>query len=144
MHRTIVLFALLIVFLIFLLSALGAGMMDFMPDDDTFEEDGLEFMGGILYPWTGTLGYRLLVFLEPGLSIFTLFIVYLGGRAKNRRFNDRIIDDNFVFEGTMLCLKTALYRAVFNFRNPLPGRGRYSFAIDIVPSSVLTIGGIKP
>lgn len=53
------------------------------------------------------------VVLQSGVMIFALYLVYLGGRSKHKRFNDRTIDE--IHMATIDFVKTALFRAVFNF-----------------------------
>jgi len=48
-----------------------------------------------------------------GMSIFTLFVVYQGGRSNRRLFNDRTIDAVNLLRG--IFSETALFRAVFVF-----------------------------
>jgi hypothetical protein len=48
-----------------------------------------------------------------GMSIFALFVIYLGGRSNHKRFYDRTIEPVKLF--TFKFLKTALKRAVFIF-----------------------------
>ncbi len=58
-----------------------------------------------------------------GLSIFALFVAYLGGRSKAKRFNDRTIEPIKYLK--VILTETALFRAVFNFLfvDPNPGLG---------------------
>jgi len=51
--------------------------------------------------------------LRLGLSVLLLFIVYLGGRSKNKRFHDLI--PGIVILSIAVLFKTALTRAVFIF-----------------------------
>jgi len=53
------------------------------------------------------------VILRFGMSIFALFVVYLGGRSKARRFNDRTIEPIKFLKD--VCTEAALFRAAFNF-----------------------------
>ena len=91
------------------LAVSGMGISGFMEDDD----DGFSFFSdsaifSIRIP-IDQLSARLML----GISIFALFIVYLGGRSDAKRFNDRTLDAGYISIAGFL--KTALYRAVFNF-----------------------------
>lgn len=63
--------------------------------------------------WIRIPAHQQSVLWRSGISIFALFVVYLGGRSKHRRFNDRTLDhiDMFISDS----IKTALHRAVFIF-----------------------------
>jgi hypothetical protein len=65
--------------------------------------------------WIRIPVYPLFMVLMLGISIFASVLVYLGGRSKVKRFNDRTID---LFESFVdISSQTALLfrRAVFNF-----------------------------
>ena len=134
MSRSVILLAIFMLFLALSLMPLGTGMIDFMAEDDIPEEDDSTNLSSIPFAWTRISLQRLLIFLQPGLSIFTLFIIYLGGRSKNRRFNDRTIDANMVLKGVILSLKAALSRAVFNFRNSSKYRAEDAMNIAFLPT----------
>jgi len=134
MSRSVILLAIFMLFLALSLMPLGTGMIDFMAEDDIPEEDDSTNLSSIPFAWTRISLQRLLIFLQPGLSIFTLFIIYLGGRSKNRRFNDRTIDANMVLKGVTLSLKAALSRAVFNFLNPSKYRTKDAMNIAFLPT----------
>ena len=51
--------------------------------------------------------------LRFGISIFALFVVYLGGRSKAKRFNDRTIEPIKTLE--VVFIEAALFRAAFKF-----------------------------
>ena len=58
------------------------------------------------------------VVLRFGISIFALFVVYLGGRSKAKRFNDRTIEP--IKSLKVVFTMAALFRAVFNFNSMMP------------------------
>ena len=95
-------------------------MIDLIEEDDLSDTDGDDFSVISDFPptWIRIPVHLMAVMLRLGLSIFALFIVYLGGRSKHRRFNDRTLDHvNALISYPFL--KTALInRAVFNFLFP--------------------------
>ena len=110
------------VFLIFLVLSVillptlgGAYVMDLAEDDDLADGDFL-IMHDFAAAWNLVFRSQMSVLLRLELSIFILFVVYLGGRSKVRRFNDRTIDGVNFFTFVVDSLKTALTRTVFNFR----------------------------
>jgi hypothetical protein len=99
---------------------MGGGMIEIAEEDDLTDEEGdnLSFIGTHSPAWIRIPVHQMMVLLRGGMSIFALFVVYLGGRSKHRRFNDRTIDavNALIF----FSLKTALLiRAVFIFLFPL-------------------------
>jgi len=80
---------------------------DQLPDDDFLEA------GNFAAAWFRLPVYQLSYILMLGMSIFALFVVYLGGRSNHKRFYDRTIDSVKLL--TVVFLKTALNRAVFIF-----------------------------
>jgi hypothetical protein len=58
------------------------------------------------------------VVLRFGISIFALFVVYLGGRSKAKRFNDRTIE--LIKSLKVVFIMAALFRAAFNFNSMIP------------------------
>jgi hypothetical protein len=58
------------------------------------------------------------VVLRFGISIFVLFVAYLGGRSKTRRFNDRTIE--LIKSLKVVFTVAALFRAAFNFYSTIP------------------------
>ena len=101
--------------LLTLLPALaGTGMVGLIEDDDI--PDDFSFINNVPTAWTRIPIHSLAVLLKLGMSIFVLFVVYLGGRSKARRFNDRTIDAlqflTRVFSETALSVHR---RAVFHF-----------------------------
>ena len=110
------------VFLIFLVLSVillptlgGAYVVELVEDDDLADGDFL-IIHDFAAAWTAVRLAPMSVLIRLELSIFVLFIVYLGGRSKVRRFNDRTIDGVTLFTFVVDSLKTALTRTVFNFR----------------------------
>jgi len=98
-----------------------ASIIDLPEEGDYTDTDGDDFSVIINIPpaWVRIPVHALSVLLRLGLSIFALCVVYLGGRSKHRRFNDRTIDHvNALVSYSFL--KTALFiRAVFHFLFPV-------------------------
>lgn len=117
-------------------------MPDLPEEDDFSDEDGddVSLISNISPDWNRIPIHQLSILLKLGLSIFALFVVYLGGRSKHRRFNDRTIDP--VNALTPVSLKTALFhRAVFIFLSfffPLRPSKKYLVCIFVpilIPNS---------
>lgn len=78
-----------------------------LPDDDFLAA------GNFALAWLSIPVPQLSFILMLGMSIFALFVTYLGGRSNHKRFYDRTIEPvKFL---TFLFLETALLRAVSNF-----------------------------
>ena len=95
---------------------LGASVIELPEEDDITdpEEDDFGISDSVSADWIRIPVHQMSVLLRLGISIFALFVVYLGGRSKHRRFNDRTIDH--VNALMSYSLKTALiHRAVFIF-----------------------------
>lgn len=114
----IFLILILMLSVLFMPVVMGAGIIDVLEEDDLTDadEDDFSAIGGLPIAWIRIPVHQMAVLLKLGISIFALFVVYLGGRSKHRRFNDRTIDHVNVLMAEFL--KTALYRAVFNFLFP--------------------------
>jgi hypothetical protein len=93
----------------------GAGILRFSEEDNIAERDDFFIIDNYSATWMRMPVHQLSDFLGFGISIFVLFIVYLGGRSKHKRFNDRTID--LVNALIAAFLKTARLRAVFNFQS---------------------------
>lgn len=113
----IVLFILVITLVVLLPLLVGASIVD-LPEEDDLTDDDLSIISNFSVAWIRIPVHQLSILLRVGLSIFTLFVVYLGGRSKHRRFNDRTIDHVRALIANSS--KTAHIRAVFNFYSP-PG-----------------------
>ena len=114
-RNLIILFIMIILILsvLFLPALMGTGISDLPDEDDLASDDGLSIITNFSVAWIVMLAYQTLVPLWLRISIFALFLVYVGGRSKQKRFNDRTIDHVNVLIAELL--KTALIRAVFNF-----------------------------
>lgn len=92
-------------------------MMELPAEDDLTDsdenEDEVSLMSTFPVSWMSIPVHQLVILLRVGISIFALLVVYIGGRSKHRRFNDRTLDHiNVLIDGF---LRTALFRVVFNF-----------------------------
>jgi|GEM_PF-1595243 len=110
-HIFILLLVLLIVLLPVLTAVLGLMMPGNLPDND----DNVFGLGDFRMDWVRLSFPQLAPELMLGMSIFVLFVVYLGGRSNDRRFNDRTLDGDSLSSDFSLFLKTVPYGAVFNF-----------------------------
>jgi len=91
----------------------GTGIVGLV-DDDADLDDSLTF-ANILMEWAGSSTPELMAVLNLSLSFFVMFIAYLGGRSKNKWFNDRTLDS--IKSEIEIISKTALIiRAVFYYR----------------------------
>ena len=120
--RNLFLIIILILSAFMLPSLMNAGLLELAEEDDRsdtdFDGDGFTVFHSLPTAWIRIPVHQLAALLCLGMSIFTLFVVYLGGRSKHRRFNDRTIDHVNAFISYLL--KTALNkRAVFNFLFPI-------------------------
>ena len=102
-------------------SLMEAGLLDMGEEDDLSDAEsdgeGGAFINNFPTAWIRIPVHQLAALLNLGMSIFTLFVVYLGGRSKHRRFNDRTIDH--INLSHSFSLKTALLvGAVFIFLSP--------------------------
>jgi hypothetical protein len=128
---------------LFVPSLMGAGIVELPEEDDLTETDGDDFsvIDHFAPTWIRIPIHQMSVLLRLGISIFTLFVVYLGGRSKHRRFNDRTLD-HVIALISYSSLKTALLiRAVFCFLLPTLHRNypnRYlvnCFSAILIPNS---------
>jgi len=90
-------------------------------DEHEIPNDGFFVIDYLPVTWFSMPVLQKLVLLGFGIFIFALFVMYLGGRLKNKRFNDRTIDpvDSLI----AILSKAALDKAAFNFlfANSNPG-----------------------
>jgi len=117
--RSIFLIVVLILSAFLLPVFMGAIMIELPEEDDFVDGEGDEFslLNNYSPDWIRIPVHQLSSLLRLGISIFALFVVYLGGRSKHRRFNDRTLDHvNALISNS---LKTALIRAVFIFLFPV-------------------------
>jgi len=110
------------------------GMNVFMSNDDVLDEDDLFIISNIPFSWIRIPVRELSILLAQGISIFALFVIYLGGRSKHRRFNDRTIDADMVIKGVAIFLKAAHYWAAFKFLNPSKDQTRDSINVTFLPT----------
>lgn len=103
----------LTLFAVLLPLSVGVGIIELPGEDDFADEDDLLISSDLPSAWDRMPIHQMSVLLMLGMSIFILFVVYLGGRSKHKRFNDRTIDADNVLSAEFF--RTALYRAVFNF-----------------------------
>ena len=92
---------------------MGASIIDFTEEDNFSDQDDLLILSSFSAFWMIMPAAQMSALIGMGISIFALFVVYLGGRSKHRRFNDRTLDWINVLIAKRL--KTARIRAVFNF-----------------------------
>ena len=110
--RSIVLVIILLLF-IFLLPAI-TGLVGLMADNELSDSDDFDtLVNSFIASVTRITVPPMMSGLMLGMSIFTLFVVYQGGRSNRRLFNDRTIDAVNLFRG--IFSETALIRAVFVF-----------------------------
>ena len=85
---------LLLILSVFLAPALmGGSIIDsFAEEDDLSDRDEFSLIGTFSVLWIRIPVHQMAVLFRLGISIFALCVVYLGGRSKHRRFNDRTID----------------------------------------------------
>jgi hypothetical protein len=110
-NRNVIFMAMVMLCIILLTVLTGISISvqdDELPDDDDFLAAG-SFAGA----WFRIPVPQLSFILMLGMSIFALIVVYRGGRSNHQRFNDRTIEPVKLL--TVVFLKTALLRAVFNF-----------------------------
>lgn len=90
--RNLLLMIIVIVILAFLFTFVGRGAIYFTENSDDLENDPAFDEMPYFVNWTMIQLDRKSTSVKPPVSIFSLFIVYLGGRTKNKRFNDRSSD----------------------------------------------------
>ena len=110
-HRSKVLFSIMMLFII-LLPAI-TGMVGLTVENEFPEDDDYTLAHSFMASWARLPVHQMLSGLMLGMSMFVLFVVYMGGRSNNRRFNDRTLDSINLFRGIFFA--TALFRAVFVF-----------------------------
>ena len=92
--RNLFFIILLILSLLFMPALFGASVIELPEEDDLtdVDEDDLSAMSSLPIAWIRIPFHPMSVLLRLGISIFALCVVYLGGRSKHRRFNDRTLD----------------------------------------------------
>ena len=117
--RSIFLIIILMLSVLIAPAFMGVSIIDLPEEDDLTDTDGDDFslISHFSPVWIRIPVHQMAILLRLGISIFALFIVYLGGRSKHRRFNDRTIDPVYALISDSL--KAALFiRAVFYFLFP--------------------------
>jgi hypothetical protein len=107
-----VIFMAMVMLCIILLTVL-TGISISVQDDELPDDDDFLAAGSFARAWFRIPVPQLSFILMLGMSIFALIVVYRGGRSNHQRFNDRTIEPVKLL--TVVFLKTALLRAVFNF-----------------------------
>ena len=108
-----------VLLILLLIAFMGTHVVSFMAGGENLNDNDLSDTAYFPMDWIGTQIHHESVLLKLDISIFALFIVFLGGRSKNKWFNDRTIEPiNFSLS---YYPKTALFRAVFCF----PSIGHY-------------------
>ena len=93
--RSITLFSIMMLFII-LLPAI-TGMVGLTVENEFPEDDDYTLANSFMASWARMPIHQLVSGLMLGMSMFTLFVVYLGGRSNHRRFNDRTLDSFNLF-----------------------------------------------
>ena len=115
-HLNVGFLIVLILSVILLPILMGASILEFSEEDNFADQDDLLIINHFSVAWARIPVHQMSVLFRLGISIFALFVVYLGGRSKHRRFNDRTIDAvNVLNVESFAFLKTARIRAVFYF-----------------------------
>jgi uncharacterized membrane protein len=110
-NRSITLFSIMMLFIILLPAV--TGLVGLTVENEFPEDDDYTLANSFMASWARMQIHQLVSGLMLGMSMFTLFVVYLGGRSNHRRFNDRTLDSFNLFRGIFFA--TALFRAVFVF-----------------------------
>jgi len=88
----------LMMFFIILLPVL-TGIAGLTMDNALLEDDDHSLLSSFMAVLARMQVHQILSGLILGMSIFALFVVYLGGRSNHRRFNDRTLDSMDLFGG---------------------------------------------
>jgi hypothetical protein len=107
-----VIFMAMVMLCIILMTVL-TGIIITEEDDQLPGEDDFLEAGNFAAAWFRIPVHQLSFILMLGMSIFALFVVYLGGRSSHKRFYDRTLEPVKLL--TVAFFKTALNRAVFIF-----------------------------
>jgi hypothetical protein len=118
--RNLILILLMLLAAFVLPALVEASLLDLPEEEDLTDadEDDSSAIHNFAPTWIRIPVHQMSVLLRLGISIFALFVVYLGGRSKHRRFNDRTLDHvNALISYSSL--KTAPFiGAVFRFLFP--------------------------
>ena len=99
-HRSIVLFSIMMLFIILLPAV--TGLVGLTVENEFPEDDDYTLANSFMASWARMPIHQMLAGLMLGMSMFTLFVVYMGGRSNHRRFNDRTLDSFNLFRGIFL------------------------------------------
>ena len=73
------------------------GLVGLTVENEFPEDDDYTLANSFMASWARMPIHQMLSGLMLGISIFALFVVYLGGRSNHRRFNDRTLDSFNLF-----------------------------------------------
>jgi hypothetical protein len=131
--RIIILIGILLLLLTLFPAISGTGYAAVLEEDDLPDDDDVSLHNDVPISWIRIPVHQLSLLLRLGISIFALFIVYLGGRSKARRFNDRTIDTVntltrvFFSDGSFHIWRSRLLFPVSSHRNPYLGGKCHAF-----------------
>jgi len=91
----------------------GLCVISFMTGSENLSDNDFSDIAYFSIDWIGVQSHQEPMLITSDISIFALFIVFLGGRSKSRWFNDRTIKP--INSSLSFHPKTALYRVVFYF-----------------------------
>ena len=94
-NRSITLFSIMMLFIILLPAV--TGLVGLTVENEFPEDDDYTLANSFMASWARMPIHQLVSGLMLGISMFTLFVVYLGGRSNHRRFNDRTLDSFNLF-----------------------------------------------
>ena len=122
--------------LLLVLLPVATGLIGLVEDNELPDEDDFFAVDSLIVAWARITAHQMLSGLLFGMSVFALFVVYLGGRSNHRRFNDRTIDFVNVLRGIFSA--TALLRAVFVFlfADLHPGHTNKRLYRKVIPSII--------
>jgi len=125
-----------ILMLLLVLLPVATGFLGLVEDNELPDEDDFFAVDSLIVAWARITAHQTLSGLLFGMSVFALFVVYLGGRSNHRRFNDRTIDFVNVLRGIFSA--TALLRAVFVFlfADLHPGHTNKQLCRKVIPSII--------
>ena len=93
---------------------------DFVPEDDV-----LSMLRNVPVIWTGLFIHEISILPGLGIIIFALYVTYLGGRLKDKRFNERTIQ--LPFSLRIVSFEATLFRVAFIFLFVYPYQGLMNF-----------------
>jgi len=100
--------------LIILLVAFAApSVFGFIEEGENYEDNYFSIAANFPMDWIESQIPHGSILLKLDISVFALFVVFIGGRSKSKWFNDRTIE--LVSSSISPYSKTVLFRAVFCF-----------------------------